>query len=685
MATGKVDPTSAVARVLGGGAKLSPTEIGAAVDHLRGIRNRSGEVAAMIGQTDDPIRLGALNEELSSLAKQEEDFQRAGDLTGNEWHQVGQALQVALKPDYSMASLMARAKASLMGTVEGIPEAVQKKLADMSGKLAEADKQMADLKTQLVDALKARATKVQSLGARDKNLKAVRAYFGVPGGDMAVSGGIASKRAGAARYTIGKQDADAMRGVRALAKEAAVNGATDINGVLDYVRKEAGINASDDHLLRLLSDDYRSHMIEADVARRQADRYLRDIQSAAAYKLKTPVQKAFSVVGDLFTTTQRGMRAGLDLSAPFIQGRKALTYRHASEWAQAWKPMLKAMKDGDVVAMEHLADVKGDPMYSRFVASGGELTEPGGAFTHQEEQFAGNFTRQVGEKIPGLKYYFKGLEYSDAAFAVFLNKLRYDVWKKLAMVAPEDPAYLRDIADQVNVMFGRGTGKIAKQLGGLPGIGNVVNAPRYTVSQFQYALLQPAIAARTGAGRMQALHQYAAQAMTYGTILGLAKLAGWDVDTDPRSTNFGKAVGKDGSTWDVWGKEEQPVRLAAQLLYGKATMTGKYSKPSVFNSANVVGMYLKGKAQPGLAMGIDSVYGKYDGETGKTAPMTPNDYLLSFSPYWVEQVLRDKTYTKAPVQVPASFVGMDVSGPNPRVQKSKAPPLDLRKPGTYAK
>ena len=64
------------------------------------------------------------------------------------------------------------------------------------------------------------------------------------------------------------------------------------------------------------------------------------------------------------------------------------------------------------------------------------------------------------------------------------------------------------------------------------------------------------------------------------TTLTLAKLAGADVEADPRSTDFGKI--KVGNTrWDIWGGFQQWVRVFSQIASGeKKTTTGKITELS---------------------------------------------------------------------------------------------------------
>lgn len=75
--------------------------------------------------------------------------------------------------------------------------------------------------------------------------------------------------------------------------------------------------------------------------------------------------------------------------------------------------------------------------------------------------------------------------------------------------------------------------------------------------------------------RAAAIRQLTGSLFVTGTLLGLAKLAGGQVETNPTGTNFGK-IKLGNSTIDLTGGNASYVRLLAQVITGKQkSSTGK--------------------------------------------------------------------------------------------------------------
>jgi hypothetical protein len=754
---GRVNPSEVAAKAVRENAPLTEEELHAVNYNLRTLGNRSNTIAEAMRKATDPVALKGLSDELDLVTREVETHLEAAHITTYQsFHRIGMAAQVAYRPDYSLAMLRARAKGALLGTEKGIPDSVERQLADYAKRIGDAEAETAKAKAALEEALlgkggtqdatkiaaevealqkeranvkaslrnarkqlsnpefKRREARLETLDrqiaerqaklqevrsqaaterkatsnprARQSSIAALKAYFGVKPGQLPTGSGVGNKplgKRGAAKYTLPDTEMAARKAVRQLAKHHATNGAQTIDEILGLIRQDIGANVPDEQLLKMLHEPYRKYMIEADVARIEADRTVRDLQRAAEFKLKPKVKKVLSIAGDLFNTTQRSMQAGMDISAPFIQGRKGL-WTNPSAWVKAWGPMMDALKRGDKAALEKLADIKGHPIYAKAKAAGLELTEPGGRFTAQEEMFATNLLRLIDAWMPGsaktnpVKTYVKALEHSDAAYSTFLNHLRFDTFQRMAAAGVDDPAYLRDAAMTVNILFGRGHGQVAKALGSVKA-GNVAYAPRYWWSELQYQFGSPLITAETGRGRVNAMKVYAGHAAYIGTVVGLARLAGWDVETDIRSSTFGRAkIGK--YTVDLFGKDLQAWRVLSQMAYGKISMGGNYRGPSLQNAAQTFGQYTMNKSAPGVRTVTESVFGVYD-DDGKMRKMEGEDMGKRFLPLWVQQALETGTFKDMPTLSAAQVTGVDVqkSGKSlPRV------PLDLTKPGIHA-
>jgi hypothetical protein len=130
-----------------------------------------------------------------------------------------------------------------------------------------------------------------------------------------------------------------------------------------------------------------------------------------------------------------------------------------------------------------------------------------------------------------------------------------------------------------------------------------------TLNPFYYGRLDPV-------ARKLALQSAGTFAATATTILTLASLAGADVESDPRSADFGKI--KVGDTrYDILGGHQQNIRLAAQLLTGQKvnSVTGEiqtlgpergFGKPSRLDLAY---QFLENKENPIIAFGTKALRG----------------------------------------------------------------------------
>lgn len=730
--SGALDPHLIAQKTLESGTPMSDEHLSAVGYKVRILRNTIDttlQQAEQARKSGDLVTAKQAADDLAAHDAQMETLLSAADLTLNKgFHRLGMAAQIALDRGFQLQDLPRRAKAALMGTPE--PADMAAKLDEFRAKNAGLEKQLAEAQAELAKKLaapqQAEASTVTRTGqvrtrAQQKryqrDIDTIQKFFGAKAGapEPTVPGGSKMGREqGAANlnYTIPTDERLAMQAVRRLAKEIAPT-TKDLKGVLDGIRKETGLTIPDEQLYRMLSDKYRNHLLEADVNAIQARRYLSQIQRAANYQLKSNAGKAWVTVKDFFNTTQRSFRAGMDISAPFIQGRRApfvigpkgARLAGAQAWLRAWAPMWESVRYGEDAATRQYAAIAGGsgkaphPMWPRAKAAGLELTEAGGPFTSQEEVFAGSFVQMAENYLskPGARQYIgaagrlylKGLRHSEAAYTAFLNAVRWDTFVKLAQAAPDDPAYLRDIASTINTIYGRGGSPTAKAIGRSALAGNLLFAPRYTIAQLEYAAGRPIYASKTAAGKMAAFRIYAAEAAAYASLIAMARMAGWNVDTDPRSTDFGKmeAVmpGTGGKTFkfDVFAKPAQAYRLVAQLLYGKIGETGNYTPPSWYEGTRIGGQYLVGKAAP-LPKGIGEIpLGKLTKQGNKyiTRPKTWVDFFpLDYTPLWILQSMDDGTFRELPVLTPLKIAGQDIE-PG-RLVREKVP-MDRLRPGIF--
>ncbi len=240
---------------------------------------------------------------------------------------------------------------------------------------------------------------------------------------------------------------------------------------------------------------------------------------------------------------------------------------------RAFKAHLKAVLSDENAEIIHRTLTVG-PKARRAAEDGLFLSElPGvGAVGAREEAIMGRFA----QFIPGIKA-------SGRAYVTYLNKLRRDYhdyiidqewvgsqWYK--SLSPEQQlAERQKLSHVINIFSGRG------DLGALDKIGPLLSAffysPRYTSSRWEIPLLlftkSPEVRKIVAGG----LVRYVGTGLA---MMGLAKMAGLETESDPRSADFGKI--KSGPTrWNYWGSDNSIARFVTQFTKEerKSTGTGK--------------------------------------------------------------------------------------------------------------
>jgi hypothetical protein len=279
-------------------------------------------------------------------------------------------------------------------------------------------------------------------------------------------------------------------------------------------------------------------------------------------------QKAISLAEGVLNLP-RAVMATADLSAPLRQG--IFLVGRPKQWIPAFKNMFKyAFSES---AYQGLADsIKSRPTYKLMRQAKLAITDNSPILGSREEEFMST----LPEKIPVFGQIAKG---SNRAYSGFLNKLRADTFDELVKGAKSQGVELtdkvvRDIGSFINAATGRGElPKLIERAA--PALNAAFFSPRLMASRVN--LLNPAYYAKLDPYvRKEALKSLLGFAGTAGTVLGLAKLGGAEVSTDPRSADFGKI--KVGNTrYDVLGGFQQYIRLASQLASGQivSSTTGK--------------------------------------------------------------------------------------------------------------
>lgn len=309
----------------------------------------------------------------------------------------------------------------------------------------------------------------------------------------------------------------------------------------------------------------------------------------------------------------RAIMATADLSAPFRQGIFTAA-KHPVLFAKNFGKMFKYAFSED--AYRNLkADILTSPNYNLYVKHKLPITDVSVELTGREEQFLSSWA----DKIPGFGKLAKG---SNRAYSGFLNKMRMDLYDDFVKTAKlegiKDEKFFDDAAKFVGSATGRG--RLFESLEPHAGLLNgVFFSPRLMASRMNlinplyYAKLHPTV-------RKEALKSLAAFVGTGMSVLGLAKLNGAEVGTDPRSADFGKI--KIGNTrYDIWGGFQQYARLIGQLTTGEkiSTTTGKetqlgsggYNAPT---RKSILMDFLQSKTNPLTSFAIRASEGEQFGE-----------------------------------------------------------------------
>jgi uncharacterized coiled-coil protein SlyX len=202
------------------------------------------------------------------------------------------------------------------------------------------------------------------------------------------------------------------------------------------------------------------------------------------------------------------------------------------------------------------------------------LVEAGASLSKQEELLMGKI---VGKELPVIKHLVKIPEHFNQAAEVFLNRMRFDMWRqmrKVGMSAAEE----KQLAMFVNEATGRG-GLGSLEAAAVP-LGRVMFSPRYFASRVQLAAGH-SLWGGTAATRRIIAGEYAKTLVGLGlyyTGLYLAFTAAGDepkIGDDPRSSDFGK-VKIGNSRIDPLAGVAQVIVFAARTATGeKATSSGR--------------------------------------------------------------------------------------------------------------
>jgi hypothetical protein len=323
----------------------------------------------------------------------------------------------------------------------------------------------------------------------------------------------------------------------------------------------------------------------------------------------------------------RAAMATWDLSAPGRQGWGLIATK---EWWTSWKPMLESTVSPKKYR-EFMADIMTDPLY-KLSQSGRDnaklkISDIGKDISTKEETFA---TTHLDR--------FIGVQESQRAYTIFLNKARFDTFKRLIRtadlsgedVSPNSKA-LEDIIMTVNAFSGAGELKFLRGK-----TGPILNASIWSPRKFQGTVQMfnlSKIFTLSPTARKEHIKNLLGMIGTTGTLLSLAGAMGAQIEWDPRSSDFGKI--RIGDTrFDIFGGNASYVTLWARLAIfgansasalvggdmimpefksttsGKLTELNKMEQYKPFTAGDIVWTYGRNKLSPMASFIADWIYGE---------------------------------------------------------------------------
>jgi hypothetical protein len=279
-------------------------------------------------------------------------------------------------------------------------------------------------------------------------------------------------------------------------------------------------------------------------------------------------QKIWDGVGEVVADVPRALKTTLDMSATLRQGL-VLGIKHPVRFAQSFKQSFKGMINKNAFE-EALDTMKSTPEYRLANESGLHISDPRKLFGNKEEYFMSN----LADKIP---FIGKAVTASNRAYVGMLNNLRFTVFNDLASEFGKsgnaNKEVLESLADFINTASGRG--KLPKALErSSDAMSKIFFAPKFVMSRLQ--MFNPVWYAKMPAPvRKEAIKTLGSYVGAVTSMLTMAKLGDLDVETDWRSSNFGK-VKKDNTYYDLTGGFGLYIRLFGQLVTNsKKTQKGK--------------------------------------------------------------------------------------------------------------
>lgn len=398
----------------------------------------------------------------------------------------------------------------------------------------------------------------------------------------------------------------------------------DITGLFNTIRDSADLP----YFQKLNTSEALEKLLLGQIPTRGDIQLLEEVfgtDLAKAILGKRPMsQKAWDTFLEVWNMP-RSLLASIDISAPLRQGA-VLAPSHYKAWGKSFWQQLRALSKAEnataidtAIRTGPRAELKAEVKLYHAPIGG-----VGAKLTQREEvwvstllqRFAGWWEKTgVPKKIITAPLYpiAKGVQISERAYITFLNKLRSDsfdevadYWERIGLEATRKD--YTELAKFINNATGRGSlGKLEESA---PFLSGVLFSPRLQASRIRLA---ESLLTGTAPVRKEAAKDIVAFVATGLAILGIADLAGAEVETNPLSADFGKIrIGK--TRLDIWGGFQQYARFITNLVTGmkKSSITANTYEQ---NRLDIIQQFVRSKLMPSVSLFYDLMAGRtYTGE-----------------------------------------------------------------------
>jgi hypothetical protein len=586
----------------------------------------------------DQVSAQRLRAQLATVEDAISENDVAAKVTGTEAGRGFNARKMMMTEDYSLASLVQKAKVASGKT--DIPTNVRTQLTDLSKQIADLTARLDKAESTPPKALVSRTSAANVVVRLEAAADAARARIaarkaggqagfigegevgpeGLPGGADALADYVTIGAAHLARIgtDFATWSAEMVRefgdSVRPYLQQIYAAAKDQVQGAQSgrlatykkgLTRRTEAVEASTPPSPRSpLLLDPAAEALKKQLADAQAK--ARDLidRQAPGYWLRRAAREGIGIIN-----LPRAFKASLDVSAPGRQGMW-FSATHPIIAKRAFMEQINALRMSRAQYDAFVEQMTSDPAFLQAQRVGGvEFTGTGGKLGMHEEPFMSDLTNKLW-----------GIRHSEQAYSAFLNSQRLQMWKLyteqlqnpglqakafgIEPVTPRTaPQVYKALGDFINNGTGRGTlgeGVVGRAFkASTPLLNSGLFAPRWIASRYQ--LLNPVYYAKLPAPvRLIAMREAIKFTGMIGATLYLAKKAGATVGTDPDDPDFLKL--KVGNVhYDISGGFQQEIKFVARMMRAaERTRKGTLVKGQGGDQtvADVAGSYLRNKLSP---------------------------------------------------------------------------------------